>query len=96
MKLLNLNSKIKQEIFSSRRLKKSKEKNKSPDQESTENVIEIIVSPVSGGGVASSEQDVLVAGPSKAKSPRIDGSLLEDLRASLKEEITSEIKGLSL
>ena len=34
------------------------------------------------------------AGPSRPKSPRIENSLLENLRASLKEEITSEIKNL--
>ena len=42
----------------------------------------------------SSNQDVEVAGPSRPKSPRIENSLLENLRASLKEEITSEIKNL--
>ena len=40
------------------------------------------------------DQDVIVAGPSKPKSSRIEGSLLESPRASLKEEITSEIKNL--
>ena len=35
-----------------------------------------------------------MAGPSKPKSPRVEGSLLESLRASLKEEITSENKNL--
>ena len=40
------------------------------------------------------EQDVGIAGPSKPKSPRIENSLLESLRASLKKEITSEIKNL--
>ena len=39
-------------------------------------------------------QDDEVAGPSKPKSPRIENSLFESLRASLKEEITSEIKNL--
>ena len=38
------------------------------------------------------DRDVSIAGPSKPKSPRIENSLLESLRASLKEEITSEIK----
>ena len=33
-------------------------------------------------------------GPSKPKSPRLEGSFLENLRASLKEEINSEIKNL--
>ena len=42
----------------------------------------------------SSNQDVEVTGPSRPKSPRIENSLLENLRASLKEEITSEIRNL--
>ena len=40
------------------------------------------------------DQEIGVAGPSKPKSARIEGSLLESLRSSLKEEITSEIKNL--
>ena len=40
------------------------------------------------------DQELSVAGPSKPKSPRIEGSVLENLRASLKEEITSEITNL--
>ena len=40
------------------------------------------------------DQDVSVAGPSRSKSPRIENSLLESLRTSLKMEITSEIKSL--
>ena len=39
-------------------------------------------------------QDVEVACPSRPKSPRIENSLLENLRTSLKEEITSEIRNL--
>ena len=39
-------------------------------------------------------QDVNIAGPSRPKSPRIENSFVESLRASLKEEITSEIKNL--
>ena len=42
----------------------------------------------------SSNQDVEVTGPSRPKSPRMENSLLENLRASLKEEITSEIRNL--
>ena len=42
----------------------------------------------------SSNQDVEAAGPSRPKSPRIENRLLESLRASLKEELTSEIKNL--
>ena len=39
------------------------------------------------------DQEIDVAGPSRPKSPRIESSFLENLRASLKE-ITSEIKSL--
>ena len=39
-------------------------------------------------------QDASIAEPSSAKSPRIENSFLESLRASLKEERTSEIKKL--
>ena len=39
-------------------------------------------------------QDILMAGPSNTKSPRIENSNLENFRASLKDEIPSEIKGL--
>ena len=39
-------------------------------------------------------QGVVVAGPLSAKSPRIENSILEGLRASLKEEIPSEIRDL--
>ena len=65
------------------------------DQQSTgENVSEGLISPIVVGNPCSSNQDDEVAGPSKPKSPRIENSLLESLRASLKEEITSEIKNL--
>ena len=40
------------------------------------------------------DHDVSVAGLSKPKPPRVENSLLESLRASLKEEITSEIKNI--
>ena len=52
------------------------------------------VSPIVMENPCSSNQDVEVAGPSRPKSPRIENSLLENLRASLKDEITSEIKNL--
>ena len=48
------------------------QKRKAYNQENTENVSEIFVSPVLAGGVDSSELDVKVAGPSKAKSPRVE------------------------
>ena len=51
-------------------------------------------SPVLAEISCSLDQDVVVAGPSKPKSPRVENSVLESLRVSLKEEITSEIKSL--
>ena len=36
----------------------------------------------------------MIAGPSSAKSPRIENSILESFRASLKDETTSEIMNL--
>ena len=63
-------------------------------QESTKNVKESVVSPilVENGGLR--EPGVMVAGPSHAKSPKFENSTTESLRASLKEEINSEIKNL--
>ena len=69
------------------------QKRKNDQQESDRNVSEGFVSPVVENPCFP-EQVVEVAGPSKPKSPRIENSLLESLRASLKEEITSEIKNL--
>ena len=60
-----------------------------------ENVSEGFVSPVVVENSCPLDQEVSVAGPSsKPKSPRVEGSFLRSLRASLKEEITSEIKNL--
>ena len=70
------------------------QKRKNFQQENSENVSDGFVSPVVGEDPCFPEQDVSSAGPSKPKSPRIENSLLESLRASLKEEITSEIKNL--
>ena len=65
------------------------------DQQSTnENVSEGLISPIVVGNLRSLYQDDEVAGPSRPKSPRVENSLLESLRVSLKEEITSEIKNL--
>ena len=64
-------------------------------QENNESDSERFVSPIRVENSCPLEQDVIVAGPSKPKSPKgIEGSFLESLRASLKEEITSEIKNL--
>ena len=70
------------------------QKRKNNPQESTGNVIESLVSPIVLENVCQPEQDVCIASPSIAKSPRVENSFLESLRASLKEEITSEIKSL--
>ena len=64
------------------------------EQQGDKDVSEGFISPIVVENPCSSNQDVEVAGPSKPKSPRIENSLLESLRASLKEEITSEIKNL--
>ena len=65
------------------------------DQQSTnENVSEGLISPIVVRNPCSLNQDDEVAGPSNSKSPRIENSLLESLRASLKAEITSKIKNL--
>ena len=70
------------------------QKRKNDQQEGDRNVSEGFVSPIIMENPCSSNQDVEVAGPSRPKSPRIENSLLESLRVSLKEEITSEIKNL--
>ena len=68
------------------------QKRKNIQQENSENVSEGFVSPVLVENSCVLEQDVGIAGPPKPKSPRVENSLLESLRVSLKEEITSEIK----
>ena len=70
------------------------QKRKNDQQEGDGNVSEGFVSPIGVENHCSSIRDVEVAGPSRSKSPRIENSSLENLRASLKEEITSEIKTL--
>ena len=64
------------------------------EQQGDKDVSEGFISPIVVENPCFSNQDDEVAGPSKPKSPRIENSLLESLRASLKEEITSEIKNL--
>ena len=70
------------------------QKRKNFQQGNSENESDGFVSPVVGENPCFSEQEVSCVGPSKPKSPRIENSLLESLRASLKEEITSEIRNL--
>ena len=70
------------------------QKRKNNQQGSTESVSEGLVSPIVVENPCFLDENVSIAGPSRPKSPRIEKSLLETLRASLKEEITSEIKNL--
>ena len=70
------------------------QKRRNNQQEVVENVSEGFVSPVMVENSSPLDQEVGDAGPSRPKSPRIEGSLLESLRASLKEEFTSEIENL--
>ena len=60
----------------------------------TGNVSETITFPVLVENVDLGDQGVAIAGPSSAKYPRIKNSVLEGLRASLKEEMHSKIRGL--
>ena len=65
------------------------QKRRNNQQEIVENVSECFVSSVLAENSCSLDQDVDVAGPSIPKSPRVENSVLESLRVSLKEEITS-------
>ena len=66
------------------------QKRKNVQQENSENVSEGFVSPVLVENSCPLDQDVGIAGPSKSKSAGVENSFLERLRASLKDEITSE------
>ena len=68
------------------------QKRKNSQQESTESVSEGFVSAIMANNSCPVDQDVSVAGPSRPKSPRIENSFLESMRASLKDEITSELR----
>ena len=70
------------------------QKKRNNQQESANNVSEGLVSPISLENVQQLVQDACVAGPPSAKSPRVEDSLVECLRVSLKEVITSEINSL--
>ena len=67
---------------------------KNDQQGSSESVSEGFISPIMVGNSCSLNQDDSIAGPSKPKSPRVENSFLESLSATLKEEITSEVKNL--
>ena len=70
------------------------QKRRNNQQESTECVSEGLVSPKLVENVCYLNQDPSIAGPSRPRSPKIENSFLESLRASLNEEITSGIKRL--
>ena len=70
------------------------QKRKNTQREAEDNVSEGFISPINKENSRSSNQDTDVAGPTRPKSSRVENSSLESLRASLKQEITSEIKNL--
>ena len=70
------------------------QKRRNDQQSTSENVSEGLISLIVVGNPCSLNHDDKVAGPSGPKSLRVENSLLESLRASLKEEITSEIRNL--
>ena len=70
------------------------QKRKNDQQGSSESVSEGFISPIMVGNSCSLNQDDSIAGPSKPKSPRVENSFLESLRATLKEKTTSEVKNL--
>ena len=72
------------------------QKRKNAQREADYNVSEGFISPIIIENSRPLDQDVELAGPSRPKSPRVENSLLESLRSSLKEAITSEIKTLLL
>ena len=63
-------------------------------QESSKNASEGLISPVVVENEEFLDQGASTTGPSNAKSARIENSVLESLRASLREEIPSKIKTL--
>ena len=66
-----------------------RQKRRNNSQDNPENASEVIIPTSLQVNSDLSEQDILIAGPSSAESPRIENSALEELRA-LKDEITSE------
>ena len=63
-------------------------------QESSNSVSEGLISPVLSEEDTQVVQDVSAAGPLNPKSPRIENSIIESLRTSSKDEITSEIRNI--
>ena len=70
------------------------QKRRNNQQEAFESVSECFVSPVVVENSCPFDQDVSTARPSQPKSARIEGSIFESLRDSLKEETTSETKNI--
>ena len=68
------------------------QKRRNNSQDNPENASEVIIPTSLQVNTDLSEQNTLIAGPSSAKSPRIEKSALEELRASLKDGITSDIR----
>ena len=68
------------------------QKRRNIQREVEDNVSDGFISPINVENSRFSNQDTDMAGPSRPKSPRVEHIFLESLRASLKEEITSEIK----
>ena len=68
------------------------QKRKNAQQEADDNVSEGFVSPIIKENSHPLVRNVESAGPSRPKSPRVENSLLESMRSSLKEEITSEVR----
>ena len=72
------------------------QKRNNAQRDADDNVSEGFILPINMESSRPLDQDIELAGPSKPKSPRVENSLLESLRSSLKEEITSEVKTLLL
>ena len=70
------------------------QKRRNNQQESTEKLSEGLVPPIVLKNGCQLDQDVCIAGPSSAKSPRVENNFLESLRTSLKDEITSDVRNL--
>ena len=70
------------------------QKRKNNQQDFSERVSEGFVSPIALQNSCPLGDDISVTGPSKPKSPRVENCLLESLRTSLREKITSERKAL--
>ena len=64
---------------------------KAVHQEVAKNVSQGLISTVLIENVDVGEQDVMMASPSRSKSPMVEKSKLDNVRMSLKEEITFDV-----